>query len=390
VHPTTTFPRLLLTGARAPATLELAQLLMDAGARVHLADSVPWALGRFSTRADAFHRIPSPRHRPAKAEAAVRAIIARVGITHVVPTCEEIFHLAQWWARQGSERMGASLVAPSFAALARWHHKAQFIAAATSHGLTVPDTHLVRTALPPRRQMPGAWVLKPVWSRFGTRVQVVPYDVPWPNVTPHEHEPWVLQRYLEGARWCTWSIAHRGVLRVHTAYEVEATAGPIGAAIAFRAARHEGIRTWVQRFVEAEQVTGQVAFDFIVDGDTPMAIECNPRLTSGVHLLRDVPDAGRAVAGALGLYAEASGNGAPAVRDAVCEPTPGVRFTSALALRTYGARVPRGRDLLDFRADPWPRRLQLLGWGGLLGSAALHGADPRAWSTDDIEWNGAP
>lgn len=324
------------------------------------------------------------------AEATLREIIAGAGITHVVPTCEEIFHLARWWAQRGREHMGASLVAPAFQALTRWHHKAEFIATAGAHGLRVPETHLCTDALPSRALMPGAWVLKPVWSRFGTRVHVVAAGAPWPRVMPHAQEPWVLQRYLAGPRWCTWSIAHRGVLRVHTAYEVEATAGPIGAAIAFRAARHDGIREWVQRFVEAEDVTGQLAFDFILDGETPLAIECNPRLTSGVHLLRDMPGAGRAVSAALGLLPPTSDNGTPAARGSVFEPCAGARFTSALALRTYGARVPRGRDLLDFRADPWPRRLQLLGWGGLLGSAALHGADPRAWSTDDIEWNGAP
>jgi hypothetical protein len=149
----------------------------------------------------------------------------------------------------------------------------------------------------------------------------------------------------------------------------------------------------VAAFCQREHVTGQIAFDFIVNDAGPTAIECNPRLTSGVHLLRDMPGAGEALAGALGLVHDSSALGAApsvAVTQAPLEPPPGARYTSALALRTYGARVPTGRDLLAFRSDPWPRRLQGLGWAGLVGSALLHGADPRAWSTEDIEWNGEP
>ena len=43
---------------------------------------------------------------------------------------------------------------------------------------------------------------------------------------------------------------------------------------------------WIRRFVAAEAYSGFISFDFIEDATgVPNAIECNPRLTSGVHFL---------------------------------------------------------------------------------------------------------
>jgi hypothetical protein len=52
---------------------------------------------------------------------------------------------------------------------------------------------------------------------------------------------------------------------------------------------------WVDSFCRDLDYTGFIAFDFIVDHHgVPQAIECNPRVTSGVHFL-DEPALGRAL-----------------------------------------------------------------------------------------------
>jgi hypothetical protein len=379
--------RIALTGARAPATFELAHLLRGAGHEVDLVDSVPWAVSRWSQVVGPVWRIPSPRFAPQSCVQALRRLSSQRRWDAILPTCEEIFHLARF-VDVDPLALGAPLWAPPGSVLLQLHHKGEFIRSARALSLPVPETHVIA-------QMPhdtpwepaagqGDWVLKPAWSRFGVRVQMLRPGDAWPQeVVPTPAHPWVLQRRLQGQAWCTWSVAREGTLLIHSAYRVEATAGPIGAAIAFTMAPHDRILEWVQRFVSALKLTGQFAFDFIDTAAGPLPLECNPRLTSGVHGFRGDRDAGARVVDAFngrGAIAEAS----PSLHHA----PDGRRFTSALALRSYGHRIPGGEELLDMPGDRWPHRLQLLSYGWLMALSLLHGADPRAFSTRDIEFNG--
>ena len=54
---------------------------------------------------------------------------------------------------------------------------------------------------------------------------------------------------------------------------------------------HAAARAWVETFVAREGYTGQIAFDFIeTEAGVMYALECNPRATSGVHLLAAHPE----------------------------------------------------------------------------------------------------
>lgn len=375
--------RIALTGARAPATLELAHLLRAAGHAVDLVDSVPWTVSRWSRVLGPVWRIPSPRLSRAACVASLRALASQRRWDAILPTCEEIFHLARAVATDANA-LGVPLWAPATSMLEQLHHKGTFMQLAREAGLPTPETHVLSSPLGRRDERreacAGAWVLKPAWSRFGTRVHLVADGDAWPrDVHPSAAEPWVLQRWLRGAAWCTWSVVRDGQLLAHSAYQVEATAGAIGAAVAFTMRAHGGIANWVSRFAAAHRLTGQFAFDFIDTERGPLPLECNPRLTSGVHGFR-----GNATLGARVVQAFSCG----ALDDSTLTPVEGRRFTSALALRTYGHRVPRGEELLDIPGDPWPQRLQLLSYAWLMASAVRHGVDPRALSTRDIEFNG--
>jgi hypothetical protein len=55
------------------------------------------------------------------------------------------------------------------------------------------------------------------------------------------------------------------------------------------------LRHWISAFCARHPYTGFIAFDFMVDGQgEPWAIECNPRVTSGVHFL-DPPGLAKAL-----------------------------------------------------------------------------------------------
>jgi len=203
--------RIGLTGARAPATFELAHLLRAAGHEVDLVDSVPWTVSRWSRVLGPVWRVPSPRFSPRACVVAMRRLAEHRRWDAILPTCEEIFHFARAVERD-SAALGAPLWAPATERLLQLHHKGEFVRLARDVGLPVPDTqvlvHAVDRRSPEDTAVDGAWVLKPVWSRFGVRVTMLQSGDAWPAaVVPTPACPWVMQRRLSGTAWCTWSVA---------------------------------------------------------------------------------------------------------------------------------------------------------------------------------------
>ncbi len=367
--------RVLLTGARAPATLELARLCARSGHEVHVADTDRWHICRGSRLISGVHRLPSPRRAgPDTYALAVNRLIATRRFDVIVPTCEEVFHLARV-----RSRIDARVVCESLAVLAALHDKAAFPLAAVAAGVPVPRTYrLRRPSGADAAELPaGAYVIKRRFSRFATSVRVWHTGDAPPLTRDEVPGEWVAQQRLDGRMLCSWSVAQHGRVRAHVSYGVDATAGRHGAAISFLSVHHEAVRAWVRRFVAHHALSGQFAFDFIESDGAVTAIECNPRLTSGIHCFRALPDVSLCL-----LNARHTEDGD------VMEPPAGLRFRSRLALLTYGQLRAHGAGLLDAADDPWPQRLQGLTWLHLLSRAAIARTDPRVLSTADIECNG--
>jgi hypothetical protein len=362
--------RVLLTGARAPATLELARLCARAGHIVHVADTTAWHICRGSRLIVASHVLPAPRAGHAAYAAALQALITAHRLDMVVPTCEEVFHVAAV-----ASELSAPVRCEPRARLRRLHDKWEFIAACHEARVAAPATYLLDGGTPALAGLPkGRYILKPRFSRFATRVRT------WSSgdVAPDflDTEPgWIAQARLGGTALCTWSVAEAGEVLAHATYAVDATAGARGAAIAFHSVRHDAVLSWVRQFIAHHRLSGQFAFDFIETVDHVLPLECNPRLTSGVHCFRNLPEVADRLLGV-------------GPRSARLEPPEGLFFRSRLAMLTYGRSAGRGAGLLDAGDDPWPRRLQLVSWAHLLARAARLRTDPRAVSTRDIEWNG--
>jgi hypothetical protein len=88
-------PVLLLTGGRAPATLALARQLIRQGYRIHMAESATFYLCQASNAIERHHSVPSPRLNPKQYIASLIRICQEAGITALLPTCEEVFYIAQ-------------------------------------------------------------------------------------------------------------------------------------------------------------------------------------------------------------------------------------------------------------------------------------------------------
>ena len=76
------------------------------------------------------------------------------------------------------------------------------------------------------------------------------------------------------------------------------TGFPGGPGFYYEPLAHVGIRDWVLRFLEGTGFTGSLGFDFIeTAGGELYALECNPRMTSGVLLFPEDGRLGRAMFG---------------------------------------------------------------------------------------------
>jgi predicted ATP-grasp superfamily ATP-dependent carboligase len=383
--------RILITGARAPVALELARALGRAGHTVFAADCLPAALAGRSRHAAAYLQLPPPRFSPAAFVDALAAAVGRLGVELILPTCEEVFYVAM-----GHGRL-AALTRPfcePLPLLAELHHKGRFERLAAGLGLLTPRTAVLRSADELRAALPEfpRYLLKPAFSRFATRI--ITNRGPGGGrggleaCAPTPEQPWLIQEYVDGEAICSYSLLHQGHVTAHCAYATPFTAGG-GSGTAFVSV--DGAATLeAARAIGAPGFTGQLSLDFIrAPSGRLYLLECNPRATSGAHLLR--PDR---LAGALldptqptwveppGVRAQLSLMVLPAAAGRALRRPLQADVWAALALAC------RTRDVVISAADPLPALAQLPQVLRFLELARRKGIGPLAATTDDIEWNG--
>jgi hypothetical protein len=375
----------LITGGRAPAALDLARRFAAAGRRVVVADSTPFYLARATAAADAAAVVPSPRDAPLAFLAAVRALIARHGVTLIVPTCEEVFYLARFAAEL---RPLATLLCGDLPAMERLHNK--WVFAALTRGLCAeaPQTLLLRDrAAVGALADPEAFVFKPAYSRFAVHTLVRPARAALGALRPTPEQPWVAQRFVAGRELCSYSVAREGRLTAHVAYEPAWRVGA-GSSVYFRPLADARTEAFAAELVARTRYTGQVAFDYIDDASGRLhVLECNPRATSGVHLFAATDP----------LVAAFDGTASAVVRPAA----PRARMISALMLavgvgqglrrRKLGAAARdyvRARDVIWSWRDPLPLLFGIVGIGAFAWAGLRSGNGARAAATRDIEWDG--
>jgi hypothetical protein len=255
----------------------------------------------------------------------VKEAIQKSNIDLIIPVHEEIFYLAECTDKEILDR----LFAPKFDVLYRLHNKWAFNNLLRGLGLDVPEAHLCKNfddvrALDKSKE----WAVKPILGRAATGVHHLHAnraDRDIPTIDISEEKPHIGQEWLRGNRYCTYGVFRQGKMQALAIYPVLETIDG-SSSVYFQAVDHKDIRSYMQRVAEALQVTGQLAFDFIEtgvkEGDihhaskkakplkdsgpscgtdvghedrgySPahrlVAIECNPRATSGIHLWSRTP-----------------------------------------------------------------------------------------------------
>ncbi len=373
---------MLITGARAPAGLHLARLMHGAGHRVIMADSLRQTISSVSTACDAYEVLPRPIDGLSAYAEAVKQVITRHNITQVIPTCEEVFYLAQIW----SDAMPAQLFAPDISLLARAHNKYDFTQLAQELGLPVPQTYLLTDPadLEKHRAQSRDLVFKPVWSRFATNVLIRP-DPRKLTFKPTLTTPWVAQEFIKGTELCAYAFATRGQLNGLSIYAPRYRAGK-GAAVYFDPVIDPGITDFITTFAAGIDWTGQLSFDFIRTAQGKIyALECNPRAVSGIHFFHNA----RAFSTAFSGHGFAD----PDIKTPLTVPAAMwiYAFPKAVAGLQFGQffqDIRCARHALQWDGDPGPQKQQLRSVAEIARIALARRISLQAASTFDIEWNG--
>jgi predicted ATP-grasp superfamily ATP-dependent carboligase len=376
---------ILLTGGRAPAALELARAFHRAGHTVFMAESLRGHLSQPSAAIKANFVVPAPRQEQDAFIVALKNIIEQNKIDLLIPTCEEIFHIAM-----RRKELPCIVFTESINKLDQLHNKWSFVVNAVEYGLSAPETMLI-TTMDTLFHAYAHWrelVLKPTYSRFASRTLILPpLQKASSTLKFHSSSPWVAQGYIRGKEICTYSICHNGHITAHTAYPSTFTTGQ-GATIVFQHIDHPVILNWVKTFVARNHFTGQIAFDFIQTPEGQVyAVECNPRATSGAHLLASHPQ-----------FVEAFIN---PLMDCIT-PIDNSSYMLSTAMLIYGLPAAIKENnvkqwlktffnsndvILNFK-DPLPMLLQFRSLLSTLKFAREKGISLIEAITFDIEWNG--
>lgn len=370
---------ILVTGARAPIAADIARVLVNSGHRVFTTDSLRFPVGRFAPGIAGYVRMPAPRPDFASFCVAIQQFCEANSIELVVPTSEEVF----WLAQIAAWPEGCRLLAPSASTLEQLHDKGTFAQLANELGIGAGTSYLLGNPADAEdflsRHNPAEFVFKPVFSRFATHVLVSPSaeDV---RLQPFDSlNPWLAQLRAYGEEVCLYNVARDGELLLHLAYRPRWRAGQ-GASVYFEPVEDASLRELSARIARATSFTGQMSFDVIQTKAGPVAIECNPRGTSGAHLAAQFPhEFAKALLGAVANIT----NLAPRML-----AVPLLMYHPQLLASKEGRQGwHAARDAM--REARIPLYAQLAATGELLVRSVGSGADPLAAATADIEWNGS-
>ena len=269
--------RVLITCPRAPVTIEWVRLFRKAGHEVWLVDSLNFPIAKYYNNTK-YIKVSPPRLAFEQYKKEMTELINQVD--WVIPNCEDLFYLSRV---RDAMQTDAFFFMPESYLLFELHHKFNFFQKLNEH-VKVPRTKLLTSK--EQISIDKNTILKPVYSRFGRSVIRELTQKNIDKIEVSEAYPWVQQERIVGEAICNYALILNGELLAHVAYRPMYLLNG-AAATYFEPYVDERLEKFIAQFAKDTNYTGQVAFDFIDNGKDLYVLECNPRATSGLHLLSE-------------------------------------------------------------------------------------------------------
>ncbi len=354
---------LLLLGARAPITLELARSFYNYGYKVVLADSLKFPIGRWSNKVFKYEILPNAREDTLKYYEAITRLVEKYSIEHIIPSCEEAFYIAK-----NKSNWNCKVWTSEIKLMDLLHNKETF-ALNFNTQLPIPKTTSLEKFS--KWSKSNQYVFKPKYSRFGNKIIINSHIT---SETIQDPKNWIAQTKVCGKEVCVYSIWDDGKLKGYTCYEPLYRAGK-GSGIFFKRIENEDIKEQVKCFGEAYKYTGQLSFDVIISKDNNWFIECNPRGTSGAHLLNK---------NLANCFFDSDEKTFIDKSDYMLAIV--MFFTHPF--KFFLKKVRRAKDVIFRIDDPLPALLQGLSFIEILFIKLSKGISLLEATTFDLEWNG--
>lgn len=279
----------LLTLGRMPKCLDLARGFHALGRRVVVAEPFAWHLCRASRAVAKSVRVPAPARDAPGYRAALGEVIAAEGVDLVVPVSEELLYVA---ALRDTLPEGVALHSPPQATVLELHDKLRFAQKIRALGLPAPETHPADSAAARALAARAPVVVKPRNSCAGLGVSFHGAGALPGGALSSDL---VVQERKDGRVLSSFSLVAAGRVRVTSVYRGVVMSGTV--AVCFeRLEAQAAIERFVEEFSAKTGYSGFLSFDFVEAADGSVtAIECNPRVTSGLHFL-EAADVARAIA----------------------------------------------------------------------------------------------
>lgn len=369
--------RILITGARAPVAIEWARIALRSGHEVWMADSLRHPLGRYLSGVN-YVRLPAPKLNIEAYQLTLEQALQQLSIDSIIPTCEEVFYLAPIRDCSG---LSVEWMLPNTKLLYRLHNKYHSLSLLSGLAdVEIPATRLLQH--PSEVKTDANTILKPVYSRFGRRVIRQPQQGCLGDSELNPKQPWVQQQKVQGEALSNYALFDRGRLLLHQAYRprycLNQSAGSY-----FEPYSDQRLEAFVTEFGRRTNYCGQVAFDFIEQQGRLYVIECNPRATSGLHLVGPL----------LTLQENGDLQQASAPVPARCARAAlAIFFALPLLFRGRGRSFVRdyraADDVLQDGHRPLKKRALWLSFIEVIWRSLSMGKSLTDASTFDIEWDG--
>lgn len=276
--------KVLVTSARTPSATDMILRLQKAGFEVHAADSIKFPMGRWP--AGRYLKYCSPTKSLMKFEQDLLSYIQDQGIDIILPNAEETFYLS---LIKKKIELHCSVFVDDISLLKQLHHKreaGELLESRSSIELNIPKS-LELVSLNDSIHL-EEFVLKKNYSRFGEETYLeVTQELIQQKLSQPDADEYFLQQKLLGHEISTYGWYEGGELLQHVCYESGLRFSK--AAIHFQRYEDQGVDSILRQIGMEFGLSGQYSFDLMKNEDGIWLIECNPRATSGVHLIRHFP-----------------------------------------------------------------------------------------------------
>ncbi|UAM99215.1 ATP-grasp domain-containing protein [Polaribacter litorisediminis] len=356
-------PIFLILGARAPIALELSRSFHAQGLKVILADSLRFPIGRWSNSIAHFERLPKARQNTMEFVETISKLIIKYSITDIIPCCEEVFYIAKH-----KNNWNCKVWTSDIKLMNLLHNKETF-AREFKDFLTIPETISLEKFS--NWSQSDTYVFKPKYSRFASSTIL---NTLIHSNTINDPENWIAQKKVTGIEVCVYTIWDSGKLKGYSCY-VPLYRVKKGAAIYFEHFENSQLKEKIKKFGEYYLYSGQLSFDVIISDNTFWFLECNPRGTSGAHLLR------HSLAGSF--YND--------VVNTITDKNDYMLTSVLLFTKPFvflSKKVQSAKGVIFSWQDPVPSFLQLISVLELIYIKLSKGISLTQATTYDIEWNG--